>query len=130
MPDVSINSSAECVECFRAFWEPESMHLQEYVYIIYLNRKKEPIFYKLLNIGNFKCVEPDLKTLFYYALNKFASYIIIAHNHTNGTVEPSKSDILITNNLVLVCEAMDITLMDHLILNESEYYSFSDNGLI
>lgn len=63
------------------------------------------------------------------ALSRNAAALIVAHNHPSGAVSPSKQDQHLTRTLYLVCNLMQIRLLDHLIIGES-CFSFADNGLM
>ena len=56
--------------------------------------------------------------------------IIIAHNHPSGTLEASRADIQITQRLKEVAKLVGIELLDHVIISEQGYYSFSDEGML
>jgi DNA repair protein RadC len=55
---------------------------------------------------------------------------IVAHNHPSGNLNPSESDIKITTKIKEVGNLLDIQLLDHLIIEYPEFYSFADNGLL
>ncbi len=55
---------------------------------------------------------------------------IVAHNHPSGNLNPSESDIKITTKIKEAGNLLDIQLLDHLIIYDSEFYSFADNGLL
>ncbi len=57
-----------------------------------------------------------------------ASGIIIAHNHPSGNPKPSKADHEITSILKKILEAIDIKLLDHIIVGENSYFSFLQKG--
>ena len=48
------------------------------------------------------------------------------HNHPSGVITPSKEDVNITNSLIYTGKLIGIPLIDHLITNGVEYYSFFD----
>ena len=48
------------------------------------------------------------------------------HNHPSGDPMPSTSDIFLTNKLRQACSPIDIKLIDHIIVGEEVFYSFSD----
>ena len=56
--------------------------------------------------------------------------VVLFHTHPKGGVEPSESDILTTQRFLNICMTNGIVLNDHIILNESEHFSFKKNGLI
>jgi len=54
----------------------------------------------------------------------YANAINICHNHTSGNVQPSESDLKITQKIKESGNFMDIQLLDHLILvPEGRYYN-------
>ncbi len=52
-----------------------------------------------------------------------ATSIIIVHNHPSGSVQPSRNDLLFTENLKESCEKLGLVLLDHLIVGNKDYYS-------
>jgi len=63
------------------------------------------------------------------ALSFHAAALVVAHNHPSGSLQPSSQDIKLTRTLWLICDYMQIQLLDHFIIGDG-YYSFSDNGLM
>ena len=57
-----------------------------------------------------------------------ASAIIFAHNHPSGKLVPSKEDVKMTMQLKSGGETLGIRLLDHIIFNQKDYYSFLENG--
>ncbi len=56
--------------------------------------------------------------------------VIIAHNHPAGTLEPSKDDCKMTKEVRDALNAVDIRLLDHVLVTEKGYFSFSEKGLL
>lgn len=52
------------------------------------------------------------------------------NNHPSGTLKPSASDKHITEKLKHASEALDIKVLDHLILTRHDYLSFADQGML
>ena len=71
---------------------------------------------------------PIVREIIHSALQKFAVSIICAHNHPSGIIEPSKHDKQFTNELCNAGRVMDVKIMDHLIIGDDAYFSFSDKG--
>ena len=69
-----------------------------------------------------------MRDLFSKALAVGARGLIVAHNHPSGDCRPSRSDILATHRLKEVAIALDIELIDHLILTENAVYSMRAGG--
>ncbi len=64
------------------------------------------------------------------ALNHHAAALIFVHNHPSGDPKPSQEDMAITRQLVFACQVMGLTVHEHLIVGQENYYSFSDQGHI
>lgn len=56
--------------------------------------------------------------------------ILLAHNHPSGDPRPSKSDCQTTQRLARVAEALDCTMLDHLIFAGSECTSLRQLGYL
>lgn len=70
----------------------------------------------------------DAKVIFGRALEARACGIVVAHNHPSTSLRPSKADIDVTRKLAAVGKAMDLMLLDHLIISDRGYYSFKDES--
>lgn len=56
--------------------------------------------------------------------------IVLAHNHPSGDARPSESDFRATRRLATVAEALDCTLLDHLVFAGAECTSFRQLGYL
>ena len=54
-------------------------------------------------------------------------YIVTIHNHVSGNTSPTKFDSTIAAKLTQAAESVRMTLRDHIILADEQYYSFKDN---
>lgn len=63
------------------------------------------------------------------ALEFHAAALIIAHNHPSGSLKPSTQDVKLTKSLFVLCNYMQIQLLDHLVIGDGSL-SFADNGLM
>ncbi len=64
------------------------------------------------------------------ALKVNASNVIFAHNHPSGNANPSKSDLKLTDLLMGIFHAMDIKVLDHIIVAKDEHFSFAREGIL
>lgn len=64
------------------------------------------------------------------ALRRKASAIILAHNHPSGHVRPSDADIRLTKLIQETAKMLDILVHDHIIIGESRFFSFREEGLM
>ncbi|MGN1059437.1 MAG: RadC family protein [Clostridia bacterium] len=63
-------------------------------------------------------------------LKRKAQYVIFTHNHPNGSVQPSEGDKIATDQLVTALEAINVNVIDHIIVAGNRYYSMADMGLL
>jgi DNA repair protein RadC len=59
-----------------------------------------------------------------------ATGIVLAHNHPSGNLNPSQSDIKLTDKLTQAAKLIEIQVLDHVIITESGYFSFADEGIM
>lgn len=102
----------------------------EEFWILGLSRANKVQFKKQISKGGVSGTVADVKLIFKPAIEKLVSALIIAHNHPSGQLKPSSADIRLTNKLVETGKVMDIPVLDHLIITNTSYFSFADEGLI
>jgi len=64
------------------------------------------------------------------ALRCGAAALVLAHNHPSGNIQPSEQDKLLTRALVLAAEAVQLKIVDHLIVSADDVFSFRKAGLL
>ncbi|WP_105110894.1 RadC family protein [Streptococcus suis] len=101
---------------------------QEHLVAIYLNTQNQVIHQKTVFIGSVNRSIAEPREILHYAVKCMATSIIIVHNHPSGSVQPSKNDLLFTENLKDSCEALGLVLLDHLIVGQKDYYSFREES--
>jgi DNA repair protein RadC len=72
----------------------------------------------------------DVRVVLRKALEYGAVGLILAHNHPSGTLSASTPDQELTDKIKLAALAMDIKVLDHLIVGQKGYFSFADEGLL
>ena len=102
----------------------------EEFWVLYLNNSNKVLATHQLSKGGFTATLVDVRLLFKKALKLSAVGIIVAHNHPSGKLQPSKSDIDLTNKIKQAGVTLDIKLLDHLIITEKTYFSFADQGIL
>ena len=70
----------------------------------------------------------DVQVVLRRALALGAARIVCAHNHPSGRPNPSEGDARVTRELVFAAKAVGLRLLDHLIIGENSYHSFSEAG--
>jgi len=101
---------------------------QERFICISLNGAHETLAVRIVTIGlvNRTIVHP--REVFSDPLIDRSSAIIVAHNHPSGRLQPSEEDEEITRRLKATADLLGISLLDHLIFSETEFFSFSQEG--
>jgi len=88
------------------------------------------LFIELISLGSVKATIVEPMEVFSFALQKRAVKIIMVHNHPSGTLNPSKADIEITDKMVAIGKFLQMPIIDHFIISEKTYYSFTASGLL
>jgi len=102
----------------------------EEFWILYLNNANSVILKEQLSKGGITGTLVDVRLVLKQALEYGAVGLVLAHNHPSGTLKPSNADKEITLKLKAATEALDIKVLDHLIITEKAYFSFADEELL
>jgi DNA repair protein RadC len=70
------------------------------------------------------------REVFKFALAENASAIFLVHNHPSGVLRPSEDDLKVTERLRSAGEIMGVTVIDHIIIADTGFYSFSQHNLL
>lgn len=116
-------------ELAKQIWSSETICLFEEFKILYLNRSNRIIGFYPHSKGGISSTVADIRLIIGVALKCAASSIILIHNHPSGNLQPSEADIKLTAKINSCCKMFDLTLLDHLIITDCNYYSFADNGV-
>ena len=113
------------------------------IYIPKLRDLRKEIFMTLLLASNHRVIKDTIvsegilnasvvtpREVFREALAVMAGAIVLIHNHPSGNLEPSREDIQLTRQMVVVGKAMNIPVLDHIIVAGNGYTSFADRGLL
>ena len=102
----------------------------EEFWILLLNRSNRIIEKYKISQGGISGTVIDIKIILKNAIEKLASSIILCHNHPSGNKEPSSADDSITQKLKKGAELLDIQVLDHIIVADTNYFSYADEGKI
>ena len=97
---------------------------------IYLNNRNQIIDITDLFEGTLDSIPVRPREIIESAINHRATALFFAHNHPAGDPAPSKHDKQLTRDLVFVGSILQIKVLDHIIIGDSGYFSFADEGLI
>ena len=101
---------------------------KEYFKVLFLNQASQILGYTLISEGGITDTTVDVRVILQVALLTNSVAIILAHNHPSGNLKPSRQDMEITKQVKDAAKLMRITVSDHLILTDTGYYSFADEG--
>jgi DNA repair protein RadC len=101
---------------------------QEHFLCATINGANEILNIRVVSIGLIDRTPVHPREVFADALADRASAIIVAHNHPSGGLEPSAYDAEVTSQLKAAGSVIGITMLDHIIFNRSDYYSFLEAG--
>jgi len=107
----------------------EDLNHEEF-WILMLDRGNKVIGQEMISRGGVAGTLVDAKLIFKPAIERFASYIILSHNHPSGNLTPSQQDIILTKKLKQAGVHLDIKVLDHIIITAHGFYSFSDEGTL
>ncbi len=111
------------------FFEPLiSDNKHEEFWIVMLNRANKIIGHKKISEGGINGTVADPRIIFKQALENYATSIVLCHNHPSGNIIPSNEDIRLTQKIKEAGKLLDILVLDHIIIGDKKYYSFSDEG--
>jgi DNA repair protein RadC len=98
--------------------------------VIYLNSQNQIIDTMDIAEGTVNASTVSPREVIEGAIKNNATSLIFVHNHPSGNPKPSANDRKLTRELVFVGRIMQIKVLDHIIIGENKYYSFTGEGLI
>lgn len=123
----SIKSSTSVAE---EFYPIMSDLTHEEFWVLLLNKANKQIGKYKISSGGISSTIVDSRIILKYAIENLASNVVLVHNHPSGSLSPSRDDIELTKKIIIGCKALDIIVLDHIIIGQNKYYSFSDEGLL
>ncbi|MBE7035012.1 MAG: DNA repair protein RadC [Ruminococcaceae bacterium] len=102
----------------------------EEFHMICVDSNRRVIHQSRLTKGTINEVPAYPRVIVEEVLRRKAQHVIFAHNHPGGSLLPSESDKLATNQLIAALEAINVNVIDHIIVSGNSYYSMADMGLL
>lgn len=102
----------------------------EEFWMLFLNRSNGIIDKIKISQGGIDRTIADVKLIVKSAVNCLATSAVAVHNHPSGNLKPGQEDINVTLKIKSALRYFDISLIDHLIISDNGYYSFTDEGII
>lgn len=101
---------------------------QEIVIAVFLNGQNQRLGEKDITEGTPTQATVYIRRILEEALHESAAAIVLVHNHPSGNPEPSAGDDETTRDLLRACKLVGLVLLDHVIVGESDHYSYADSG--
>ena len=123
-----IKNAGSAASHLRAFLSDYARDVEHFA-VIFLNNQNKIIATEVVASGTINSSAVYPRQIAIKVLEKEAANVILAHNHPSGETMPSNSDRAVTKKLQTGLAALDIDILDHIIIGE-DHYSFADAGLL
>lgn len=100
----------------------------EEFWVLHLSRSNRVIARECISRGGTAGTVVDIKLIMKSAINKLASSLILVHNHPSGNLRPSGDDDNLTRRIRAAAAALDMRVLDHIIITSTGYFSYNDEG--
>lgn len=115
----------------RRFLSSRLRHLGREVFMaLYLDNRHRMIAFEELFKGSINSAEVHPRELIKRVLHFNAAAVILAHNHPSGIAEPSQADREITQRLRAALALIDVRLLDHMVVGDTEVVSLAELGCL
>lgn len=98
--------------------------------VLFLNNANYVKDFSVISTGGITSTTVDIRLILKKALEVGATKFILGHNHPSGNLLPSEADKLLTSRIQVGAEALDMKVLDHLIVSTEGYFSFADAGIL
>ena len=100
----------------------------EMVYLLLLDAAGKVLNCKLIGHGSVNSANVPMRRVVQEALTANASGVVLAHNHPSGVALPSKEDADLTARLRDTLDALQILLLDHIVVADDDFVSMRESG--
>ncbi len=103
---------------------------REELWMICVNAQKEVLSEQMLAFGSPDMVKLPVREVVEIAIRSKALGVILAHNHPGGIALPSAQDLYSTRQLAQALRLVDIQLMDHIIVTDTDCVSMRASSML
>jgi DNA repair protein RadC len=115
-------------EIFDYFYHSLRDLKKEVLKVVYLNSQNQIIEIQDFGQGTVDSNHVYPREVIEGALKWHAVGLVMVHNHPSGNPEPSASDFSLTRSIVLAGTAMQVKILDHIVIGDNRFYSFAGQG--
>ena len=123
-----------CIRTSRDIYEmmkPEIANLpHEEMWVVFLDQRNAVIGKYKASEGGHAATVFDAKKILRQAILARSQAIILCHNHPSGNLRTSPQDDMITRKLKSACEALELRMLDHIVVTTEGFYSYADSSTI
>lgn len=120
-----------CSSATRNYLRARFRHYQSEVFCcLFLNNQHHVVKLEEMFHGTIDGAAVYPKEVVKRCLYHNAAAVIFAHNHPSGVAEPSRADIAITRKLKSALQTIEVRVLDHLVIGDSEVISLAERNLI
>lgn len=112
--------------CQSLFWG----RTREQFYVLCLDHQYRLIQTLQVGQGSISGIQVQPREVVEIILRYNSAQVILAHNHPSGSTEPSSEDYIFTRQVIQSLDAIEIPVLDHIIIGDDSAYSFSREGRI
>jgi len=105
----------------------EDLDVEE-AWVILLNQNCKLIKAERLSRGGITETAVDVRLLVKTAILNNATVVALVHNHPSNNAHPGRDDDRLTERTQKACELMRLYFLDHIIVTDSTYYSYREQG--
>jgi DNA repair protein RadC len=103
---------------------------REHFVALYLDGSHSIVAFSITSTGTVNNCLVHAREVFQPAILVGAVAVAVGHNHPSGQCSPSDPDDRVTANLKEAGVLLGIALLDHVIVCEDAFYSYSERGLL
>lgn len=100
----------------------------ETVYLLCLDAKGKVICCRMVGEGGINSTGVPIRRIVEFSLAAKATSVVLAHNHPSGIALPSSEDVSTTRRVATALEAVDVILVDHLVVADDDFTSMVHSG--
>ena len=116
----------QCGDYLRAFFRNRR---NETVFLLSLDAKLKVLACQEVGEGSINYASVPVRRVVEMALEAGATSVVLAHNHPSGIALPSAEDVQTTRRLAAALSAVEISLVDHIVVADGDYVSMVQSGL-
>src|SRR5579863_324192 len=123
-----VATAADAYRILLDHWNKETIELLEEFKVMLLNQNCGLLGIYNLSKGGISATFVDPRLIYAAALKAAASSIILAHNHPDGELKPSRADEELTRNIAEGSKLLELKVNDHLIISPEHYFHSQTRG--